>query len=69
MYPIIRLFTPLRKFVLEILPLWLKNRNQRACVRARGGGLIRGVTQVLRKGGLICGGRGLWAEKYGTFKE
>ena len=29
MYHIIRLFAHFRKFVPEIVPLWLKNRNQR----------------------------------------
>ena len=65
MYRSIRLFTHSRKFVPEIVSLWLKNRNQRVDT---GGGclyegeLIRGVTQVLRKGwpyqrgGLICRG-------------
>ena len=44
-----------KKIVSEIVPLWLKNRNQRVhtvgLMRARwgGGGLIRGVTGVLRE--------------------
>ena len=40
MYLIIRLFTHYKRFVPEIVPLWLKNRNQRG---------HSGVTQVLRK--------------------
>ena len=55
-YVYLRLFTHKRKLVPEIVPLWLKNRNQ--CVHIRGlmrgkglyeEGLIRGVTQVVRK--------------------
>ena len=58
MYRIIRLFSHQRQFVPEIVPLWLKNRNQRVhagglmrgVANMRRGGLIRGVTQLLRKG-------------------
>ena len=61
MYCIIRLFTHLRNFVPEIVPLWLKSRNQRG---HKGGlmrwGLIRGVTQVSRKEwGYLRGGYGM----------
>ena len=52
-----------RKFVLEIVHLWLKNQDQRIYKgRLMQGGLIHGVTQVLRKqwaylqGGLSAGG-------------
>ena len=38
MYRIILLFAHERKFVPEIVPLWLKNRNQ----RIQTGGLMRG---------------------------
>ena len=37
MYRIIRLFPDERKFVREIVPLWLKNQNQ----RIHTGGLMR----------------------------
>ena len=44
MYHIIHLFTHQRKFVPEIVPLWLKNRNQRVhmggLIRRGGGGLV-----------------------------
>ena len=36
MYRIIHLFPHLKKIIFEIVPLWLKNRNQ--CVDTGGGG-------------------------------
>ena len=53
---IIHLFAYERKLIPEIVPLWLKNRISafmRMGLCARGlmqGGLIHGITEVLRKG-------------------
>ena len=70
MYSMIRLFTHKRKCVPKIVPLWFKNRNQRAHMgglmfRGRGP-FTRSSTRVKKKvglfaegGGLICGGRWL----------
>ena len=62
MYCIIRLFTHQRKFVPEIVPLWLKNRNQRVHMGGlmHGGAYMRGAytrsnTSVLEKVGLSAG--------------
>ena len=67
MYCIIPLFTHKRKFVPDIAPLWLKNREKNRNQRVNRGGLMcggaymRGAytwsnTGVKEKGGLICGG-------------
>ena len=56
---IIRLFTHLRKFVPETVPLWLKNRNQRVytfgLMRAEGA-YTWSKTSVKDKEGLSVGG-------------
>ena len=54
MYRNVRPFTHQRKFVPELVPLWLKNRNHRVhaggLMRGEGGGGVkRGVTQLLRE--------------------
>ena len=57
MYRIIHLFPHWKKFMSEIVPLWLKNRNQRVDTGGRGGvmRLWAYARMGLYEGGLIGG--------------
>ena len=77
MYCIIHLFPHLKKFISEIVPLWLKNRNQRVDTGgglcAEGGGAYTwSNTSVKEKVGLSAEGPirgGLIEEKYGIIRN
>ena len=72
MYHMTSALSHYRRFVPEIVPLWLKNRNQRVHtggLMRETSGLIHGVIQALRKRWaylweLIRGGGRVIEEKY-----